>query len=144
MSQYQPVPGLVDLLAEGRQEKNYRYIPYRLAASQAATATTSQINAAFITNGSNPFIWTGLFAWQSGEAWTFRLSDQGQGISFAGAQTPVTNAYDNGFVSNDAPYVFGPGGVVGLEYTMTTGSSATLYVELKGLLCLERRDGFGG
>ena len=132
---YEPVPGLGRVVDEAR-DAGFRLIPYVLTGSQAATSTTSQENNSFIINSNNAFIMTGIFAYQSAETWTFRLKDQSQGIAFASAQTIVTNTYANGYVPFDHPYTLGPGSALGLDYTMTTGSSATLYVSIKGILAL--------
>lgn len=132
---YEPVPGL-EAVVESARSAGFRLIPYILTGSQAATSTTSQENNSFIINSNNPFIMTGIWAYQSAETWTFRIKDQAQGLAFASAQTIVTNQFAQGFVPFDHPYTLGPGSAVGLDYTMTTGSSATLYVSIKGILCL--------
>ncbi len=135
MEQFEPTPGMTEMVAKAR-EAGYLPVPYRLGGDQAETVNTVQTNGAFITNQNLGFIIGGEMAGTTvgTGTWTYRLTDGTTGVGFSQNRGAVTAVYDNGFVPWAYAYYLGPAAVIQLEYQMLTGSSATLTVQLKGVL----------
>ena len=118
-----------NLLAQGK-----RLVPYEFSNSVTAAATTAAQDDAFLSIGSNPFLWTATFGWAATETFSFRLIQVGTGEAFASARGAHTGKFSDGFVPLDASYLLNDSAVLALDYKRETGSSDTLYVTLKGLL----------
>jgi len=132
---YEPIPGLAEMIAEAKTQ-GFMPVPYRVGGDQAETVNTVQTNGAFITNQNLPFLVAGEMAANTvgTGTWAYRLTDGTTGVGFSQNRTPVAGVFGNGFVPWDHAYYLGPSAVIQLEYQMLTGSSATLTVQLKGVL----------